>query len=72
MNFDTLPDTAHITIKVVCTILGVSPSTVWRMVRAGKLAEPVKLSVRCTRWKAGQVREAAGIKPANDGQKEAA
>ncbi len=42
MNFDTLPDTAHITIKVVCTILGVSPSTVWRMVRAGKLGRSGK------------------------------
>ena len=61
MNFDTLPDTAHMSVKDVAAMLRVSAATVWRMVKAKQLAEPVKLSTRCTRWQAGQVRKAAGI-----------
>ena len=62
MNYDTLPDTARMTVKDVAAMLRVSAATVWRMVNAGTLAAPVKLSTRCTRWQAGQVRQAAGIK----------
>lgn len=60
-NFDTLPDTAHMTVKDVSAMLRVSVATVWRMVAAGTLPKPKKFSTRCTRWEAGAVRRAVGI-----------
>lgn len=36
----------------VASRLGISRSTVWRFVAAGKLPQPIKISERCSRWKA--------------------
>ena len=38
--------------KDVAKHLGISRSTVWRFVAAGKLPQPIKISDRCSRWKA--------------------
>ena len=35
----------------VAARLGISRSTVWRFVAAGKLPQPIKISERCSRWK---------------------
>lgn len=66
LNFDTLPDTAHMTVKDVAAMLRVSVATVWRMVERGALPQPKKFSARCTRWEAGAIRRAVGISAAND------
>ena len=64
-NFDQLPDSARVDVKVVATILGVSVATVWRMVERKELAEPKRLGKRCTRWTCGDIRK-AGINALQD------
>ena len=57
-NFDVLPDSAHVPVRTVAAVLGVSESTVWRMVRRGRLPAPERVSERATRWQLGKLREA--------------
>ncbi len=40
----------------VAAMLGVSERTLWRLLSAGKLPEPVRIG-RSTRWRAAEVRE---------------
>ncbi|GIW86426.1 MAG: hypothetical protein KatS3mg108_0750 [Isosphaeraceae bacterium] len=40
----------------VATMLGVSERTLWRLLSAGKLPEPVRIG-RNTRWRAAEVRD---------------
>lgn len=56
--FDELPDSAHVPIEVVCVLFGCSPATIWRRVRSGQLVSPVRLGMRTTRWKVGDLRRA--------------
>jgi predicted DNA-binding transcriptional regulator AlpA len=55
-SFDVQPDTAHVPVKTVASILGVSPATGWRMVKAGKL-KPKKIGERSTRFSVGEIRK---------------
>ncbi len=47
---------ALLTVKHICALRQCAPSTVWEAVRAGKLATPLRLGARCTRWRADDVR----------------
>lgn len=49
-------DDARLNLPTVCALTGWSASTVWRRVRDGTLAKPERFGVRCTRWKAQDVR----------------
>lgn len=51
----TLPE-ALLTTPTTCAVTGLSSSTLYRLAAAGKL-KPVKMGPRCTRWKAGDVRD---------------
>ncbi|WP_418648655.1 helix-turn-helix transcriptional regulator [Thauera butanivorans] len=55
-EFDTLPDSAHVDVKVVATLLGRSISSIWRDVRAGGLIAPVKVGPMSPRWNVGAIR----------------
>ncbi len=57
-QFDELPDSAHVQVRTVAAVVGVSSATVWRMVRNGSLPSPKKLSLRCSRWNVGDLRRA--------------
>lgn len=57
-QFDSLPDSAHVQARIVAAVVGVSESTVWRMVKRGKLPAPKKVSDRATRWNVGELRHA--------------
>lgn len=57
-QFDSLPDSAHVQARIVAAVVGVSESTVWRMVKSGKLPAPKKVSDRATRWNVGELRHA--------------
>jgi len=48
------PD-ALVNISVVSAITGLSASSIFRKTTAGQFPEPVRMSSRCTRWKAGSV-----------------
>ena len=54
--FDSLPDSALVALPVVCALKGRSAASVWRDVRFGRLAQPVKAGPRCTRWRVGDLK----------------
>lgn len=56
--FPSLPDDALIEIRPVCALLGRSSASIWRDVANGRLAQPVRVGSRSTRWRAGDVRAA--------------
>lgn len=53
---DSMPDDAAIDIHVLCALKSRSPASVWRDVKAGRLAPPFKAGPRSTRWRLGDVR----------------
>ena len=58
VNFDRLPDSAHVRLPVVAALHGISAPTVWRWVKSGRLAAPVKLGPNTTAWRVGDLRSA--------------
>ena len=56
-SFDTLPDSAFVRLPTVASLLGCSPSTVWRGVKRGRLPRPVKHCERVTAWDVGELRK---------------
>jgi prophage regulatory protein len=46
---------ALLTKRTVSTVAGASGSSIDRWVAAGLFPKPIKLSARCTRWRAGDV-----------------
>lgn len=57
-NFDELPDSAFVSIKVVASHHSISRATIWRQVRDGILPAPHKLGKRSSRWQVGELRAA--------------
>jgi predicted DNA-binding transcriptional regulator AlpA len=58
-QFDILPETAFVDIKLVCALCDRSPSSIQRDVKAGRLAPPIKLgpgTKSSVRWHVGDVR----------------
>jgi predicted DNA-binding transcriptional regulator AlpA len=55
-NFDELPDSAHVPVRTVANIYGMSEATIWRMVKAGKLTAK-KTGERATRFNVGEIRK---------------
>jgi predicted DNA-binding transcriptional regulator AlpA len=53
--FSSLPDDALIEVRVVSKLLGRCPASVWRDVKNGFLASPIKIG-NSTRWRVGDVR----------------
>lgn len=58
-NFDSLPDSANVRIKVVTALYGVGSATVWRWVQSGRLPKPRKIGPNTTAWRVGELRRAA-------------
>ena len=46
---------ALLTIETVCSLTGLGRMSIYRMLKAGKFVEPVRLSIRCTRFRAAEV-----------------
>ena len=64
-NPPSLPQEGFTRLPVIALLLGVSASTIWRLVRNGKFPKPVKLTEKVTAWKCEEVRawiEAQGSK----------
>lgn len=63
-NFNALPDSALIRMKVIVgdagkhipPLIPVSRSTWWRMVRSGRAPRPVQVSPGVTAWRVGDIR----------------
>ncbi len=56
INFDNLPDSAHVRQPVVEVLYTCSGATVWRWEKAGIIPAPLKLGPRITAWNVGQLR----------------
>lgn len=58
-NFDSLPDSAHVRLPVVCGLTGQSTATVYRRIADGKLPPPKKIGGgRASAWQVGELRRA--------------
>jgi predicted DNA-binding transcriptional regulator AlpA len=58
-NFDQLPDSAFVDIRVVRGLFGdPAASTIWRWVKRGTLARPDKVGPNKTCWNVGRLRRA--------------
>ena len=52
----TLPETGFLRLSEVLKFYPVGKSTFWQGVKDGKFPKPVKLSPRCTAWRAEDIR----------------
>lgn len=55
-GFDHLPESANVRLPVVAALCGVSPVTVWRWSKSGRLPTPRRLSEGVTGWNVGELR----------------
>lgn len=53
---DSMPDDAAIDIQILSVLLSRSVASIWRDVKAGRIAAPYKAGPRSTRWKLADVR----------------
>lgn len=61
-HFDRLPDQAMVPTGVFAAVINVGDSTVWRRTKLEPdFPKPIRLGIRCTRWRVGDIR--AFIKP---------
>ena len=51
----TIPETGFIRLKEVLTVIPFGKSCWWEGVKSGRFPKPVKLSARCTAWKAEDI-----------------
>ena len=58
-GFDELPNAAHVDVRVVAALKGISVPSVWRWSREGKLPQPVRMTAGTTRWNVGALRKVA-------------
>jgi len=56
-NFDQLPDSAQVRLRVVAALHGVAPVTIWRWCKVGILPAPSKTG-GVTSWNVGAIRRA--------------
>ena len=54
--FETLPDTALMSVREISLLSGKSTATLWRDVEDGRLPKPMKIGPKSTRWRAKDVR----------------
>ncbi len=58
IQFDQLPDIAHVRLPVVKGLYGCSESAIWRNCKTGAIPAPVKLTEQITAWRVGDLRAA--------------
>jgi predicted DNA-binding transcriptional regulator AlpA len=53
----TIPETGFVRLPQVLAVIPVGKTCWWEGVKSGRYPKPVKLSKRCTAWKAEDIRE---------------
>ncbi len=53
----TIPETGFIRLPQVLSVIPVGKTCWWEGVRSGRFPKPVKLSARCTAWRAEDIRD---------------
>jgi predicted DNA-binding transcriptional regulator AlpA len=56
--FDSLPDSALVSVRDLALLMGCSPNTIWRRSKAGAFPAGIRVSPQQTRWRVGDVRQA--------------
>ena len=57
IDFDSLPNSAHVRLPVLKVLYGVSAATLWRCVKSGHIPQPRKLTPRTTVWSVKDLRD---------------
>jgi len=52
----TIPETGFVRLSQILTVIPLGKTSWWAGVKSGRFPKPVKLSVRCTAWKAEDIR----------------
>ena len=52
-----IPETGFVRLPDVLSVIPLGKSCWWAGVKSGRFPKPVKLSARCTAWKAEDIRE---------------
>ena len=51
----TIPETGFVRLSQVLTVIPLGKTCWWEGVKSGRFPKPVKLSARCTAWKAEDI-----------------
>ena len=54
---DTIPETGFVRLPQVLSVIPIGKTCWWEGVKAGRYPKPVKLSARCTAWRAEDIRK---------------
>ena len=54
---DHIPETGFVRLPQVLTVIPIGKTNWWAGVKEGRFPQPVKLSPRCTAWKAEDIHE---------------
>ena len=52
-----IPETGFLRLPQVLTVIPLGKTCWWAGVKSGRFPKPVKLSARCTAWRAKDIRE---------------
>ena len=55
MLHTTIPETGFVRLSQVLTVIPIGKSSWWAGVKSGKYPKSIKLSIRCTVWKAEDI-----------------
>jgi predicted DNA-binding transcriptional regulator AlpA len=53
----TIPEMGFVRLKQILAVIPIGKTCWWEGVKSGRFPKPVKLSERCTAWKAEDIRE---------------
>jgi prophage regulatory protein len=53
----TIPETGFVRLREVLTVIPVGKTCWWEGVKSGRFPKPVKLSIRCTAWRAEDIHK---------------
>ena len=52
----TIPETGFVRLRQILTVIPLGKTCWWEGVKSGRFPKPIKLSARCTAWKAEDIR----------------
>jgi len=53
----TIPETGFVRLSQILMVIPLGKTSWWEGVKSGRFPKPVKLSERCTAWRAEEIRE---------------
>jgi predicted DNA-binding transcriptional regulator AlpA len=53
----TIPETGFVRLSQILTVIPLGKTSWWAGVKSGRFPKPIKLSERCTAWKAEDIRD---------------